>query len=192
MTTPRGRNLSSGGPTRQAGASLIEVVITITIFAVLLAAGVPSFQEWIANSRVRTSSDSILNGLQVARAESIRRNRLVEFRQVDVEGGWRVVSAPESQMCPDLSPAATEIIQQRGATEGASGITVSSLPAGAASVTFSPMGVVTSLCGNPITRLDVSTATIANPRALRVTISPSGGMRMCEPSRPSSDPRACP
>lgn len=180
---------------RQAGASLVELIIVVTIVAVLLGMGVPMFQEWMVNTRIRTASDSMLNGLQVARAEAIKRNRYVDFRLDGVAGAWQVVSAPGNAICPvvaDPGPAADDILQRRSAQEGAQGLAVATNDVNALRVTFTPMGMVTVACGAPFATLEVTSDVIAAPRLLRVVVGPTGGMRMCEPSRPANDPRACP
>ena len=179
---------------RQTGASLVELIIVVTIVAVLLGLGVPAFQEWMVNTRIRTASDSMLNGLQVARAEAIKRNRYVDFRlDADAAGGWRVVSAPNNAMCPVVDdPVADDVLQRRSAQEGAQGLAATTDNPNALRVTFTPMGMVTVACGAPFAILEVTSDVIAAPRLLRVVVGPTGGMRMCEPSRPANDPRACP
>lgn len=182
-----------GCPARQTGATIIEVVIVIAIMAVLLGAGVPAFQEWMVNTRIRTTSDSMLNGLQVARAEAIKRNRYVDFRLDGAVGAWQVVSAPSNAMCPIADdPAEEDVLQRRSAYEGARGLSATTNNPNALRVTFTPMGMVTAGCGTPFLALEVTSDAITTPRLLRVTVGATGGMRMCEPSRPAGDPRACP
>ena len=86
--------VTRGRQRRQIGVSMIEVLIVVVVLAVLAAAGVPAFQEWIANARIRATSDNILNGLQLARAEAIKRNRYVDFR-LDAEPG----ADPAGDLC---------------------------------------------------------------------------------------------
>ena len=197
---PAFSDLAAGTAQRkQVGVSLVEVLIVFVVVAALAAAGVPAFQEWIANARIRATSDNILNGLQLARAEAIKRNRYVDFRLdagVDSAGGWRVVSAPDNAMCPVVdAPAAGDVLQRRSPQDAASKLKVTAqdeLNADALSVTFTPMGMVTRGCGSSFTTLEVTSEAISTPRLLRVTVGMTGGMRMCEPSRPATDPRACP
>lgn len=182
---------------KQVGVSLVEVLIVFVVVAALAAAGVPAFQEWIANARVRATSDNILNGLQVARAEAIKRNRYVDFRlDADGAGGWSVVSASDNAMCPVAdAPAAGDVLQRRSPQDAASKLKVTAqdeLNAETLRVTFTPMGMVTRGCGSTFTTLEVTSEAITTPRLLRVTVGTTGGMRMCEPSRPDTDPRACP
>ena len=59
---------------RQRGLTLIELMIGVVITGILLAMGVPSFASWLQSSQIRTAAGSILDGLQLAHAEAIRRN----------------------------------------------------------------------------------------------------------------------
>lgn len=67
-------------PDRQAGMSLIELMIGIAVFGILLALGVPTFARWTQNSQIRNSAEAIHNGLMLARAEAVRRNTTVRFQ----------------------------------------------------------------------------------------------------------------
>lgn len=62
---------------KQAGFTLVELVITITIFTILLALAIPSFQGLIASTRVSTSTNDFLAALAQARSEAIRRGQRV-------------------------------------------------------------------------------------------------------------------
>jgi len=63
----------------ERGFSLIELMVTISVMALLLAAAVPSFGPWVANSRVRSTAESLQNGIRLAQTEAVRRNRQVAF-----------------------------------------------------------------------------------------------------------------
>jgi type IV fimbrial biogenesis protein FimT len=64
---------------RASGFTMIEMVVTMTVFAILVALGVPSMTTWIRNNKVRTVTDSLQTGLRLAQAESLRRSRQVVF-----------------------------------------------------------------------------------------------------------------
>ena len=58
----------------------MELLIGIAIIGILLALAAPNFAVWIQNSKIRTAAESIQNGLQLARAEAVRRNAQVRFQ----------------------------------------------------------------------------------------------------------------
>ncbi|MBK7658431.1 MAG: GspH/FimT family pseudopilin [Betaproteobacteria bacterium] len=173
---------------RQSGISLIEVMVAVAIVGVLMAFAAPAFQTWIQNTQVRTASEAIMNGLQTARNEAIRRNAAVQFR---LDGGtttqWRV----NPFIDPDGVP-----IQSRAAEEGSINASITVLPAGADTVTFSALGrvVPNADASESLTQVDIDNLLIpvvADRRNLRIVIPAGGALRMCDPKVAAGDPRAC-
>lgn len=64
----------------QRGMSLIELMVGIAIIGILLALAAPSFRSWTQNTKIRGTAEAILNGLQLAKAEAVRRNTLIRFQ----------------------------------------------------------------------------------------------------------------
>ena len=56
------------------GFTLIEIVITLAVLAVLVSWGFPSMQESIKNNRMAAQNNEMLAILKYARSEAIRRN----------------------------------------------------------------------------------------------------------------------
>jgi type IV fimbrial biogenesis protein FimT len=75
MTDARIRVLKSA----EQGFTLIEMMIAVGILAILLAIGIPSMREWIANREVSNLAESLAEGLRRAQIESIKGNRPVQF-----------------------------------------------------------------------------------------------------------------
>ena len=55
------------------GFTLLELMITIALVAILLGIGAPSFAEFIRNSRITSKANDLLAAMHLARTESIKR-----------------------------------------------------------------------------------------------------------------------
>ncbi len=188
---------------RQNGVSLIELMIGIVIVSLLMVMGVPSFNLWIQNTQTRSAAESILNGLQVARTEAVRRNTQVRFSLTDASGAvaWTVDCVSVTADCPAG-------IQSRSGSEGGvnarAGISVDAatpaigtaisagtgLPAG---VTFDGLGrIPTANVGTDVARVDVTNAANANARRMVILIGTGGQTRMCDPALVlAANPQGC-
>jgi len=47
---------------KQAGFSLIELIITLAVLAILIGFAIPGARIWLQNSSVRSTTESIQNG----------------------------------------------------------------------------------------------------------------------------------
>jgi type IV fimbrial biogenesis protein FimT len=166
------------------GFSLIELLIGLALIGILLVMAVPAYQFWIQNVQIRNAAEGVLNGLQLARAEAVRRNALVQLIFTTATGsGWTISTVV----------GGTEI-QARSANEGSESALVTITPLGADRITFNGMGwLATNNNGSPtITRIDVASTMVGTEiRALRVTVGAGGVMKMCDPAVAAGDPRAC-
>lgn len=59
-------------PGRTAGFTLIELMVTIAIVALLLTIGLPSFQSSLRSNRIATTTNELMASLALARSEAIR------------------------------------------------------------------------------------------------------------------------
>ena len=72
------------------GVTLVELLITLSIAALLVTVGIPSFRDIIANNRLATASNDLLFGLNLAKSEAIRRNQSMRFCLDPAALTWRV------------------------------------------------------------------------------------------------------
>lgn len=72
--------------------TLIELMIALSIVALLLTVGVPSFQRIIQTNRLATCTNELVASLNLARSEAIRRGTRVTIRKTGAqwEGGWEM------------------------------------------------------------------------------------------------------
>lgn len=169
-----------------AGVTLIELMIGLAIVGLLMALGLPSFFTFLQNTQVRNAADSIQNGLQVARAEAIRRNALVSF----------TLNGPDSTWSVDVNDPAQNVEKHSG-SEGAVNAQVAVTPGSLPLViTFDGLGKAN------LTALQ--TIEVTNPvggacgtgagqiRCLNVTVAVGGTIKMCDPQvSTAGDTRKC-
>jgi type IV fimbrial biogenesis protein FimT len=177
----------------QRGFTLVEVLISITVLGILIMMAMPSFGEWLQNQQLRAGAEASLNGLQVARAEAIRRNNQVQI--VFGPGtGWTVQEVTSAS--PFTLGAA---IQTRAQEEGSPNAVLTATPAGATTVTFTPLGAATTNGDTTarVTRLDISNpmggaCQPAGPmRCLALLVQGGGTVKMCDPIVSAPDARGC-
>lgn len=66
------------------GFTLVELMVTMAVAAVLLSLAVPSFTEMIRNNRMTAQANDLITALNLARSESFKRGTQV---QVAASGG---------------------------------------------------------------------------------------------------------
>lgn len=159
------------------GLTLIELMITIAVLAVGLSLAAPSFTVQVSNYRVRAAAESMLNGLNYARTEAVRRNRPVSFTLSPSGSGWSV---------DQISPAQTLQTRADGETAGLTVVSSSTSRA----VTFTSTGLVDT-SGTRLTQVNLS-APASNADTRRIDIFGGGLIRMCDPGVAIvGDPRRC-
>jgi type IV fimbrial biogenesis protein FimT len=167
------------------GFTLIEMLITVAVLAILASLAAPSFTVMLANAQIRTGSQALVDGLQLARAEAIRRNARVIFT-LSAQSAWAVTVESDGST-----------VQSRPAGEGSSSVTVAVTPAGATEATFDGLGRLqpNTDATDSITQLDAdvpaSVVPTGSSHPLRVTIAGGGAVRLCDPHVAAGDARAC-
>ena len=62
-----------------SGFSLIELMVTISIFAILVAVATPAFISTITGNKLGSARDNLISALQLAKTEAISRNTNVSI-----------------------------------------------------------------------------------------------------------------
>lgn len=195
---------------RLAGFSLVELLIAIALIGILLALGLPQFNTYVVNSRIRAAAQSFNSGLQLARAEAVRRNANVDFVLTDAippalgaaalatGRGWVVRTTDGVTLVEGKSMA-------EGAGVGQTRLVVNDLnndgsaDVGAvSSVTFTGLGT-TTMAGDATLTFSYPTGgncvVSAQPglmRCLNVRVSRGGQSKVCDPAATAAnDTRGC-
>lgn len=73
------RSSEVGGVNRKSalGFTLIELMVTIAVLAIVAAIAMPSMQGIVRSNRLSAASTELVTALQLARAEAVRRNARV-------------------------------------------------------------------------------------------------------------------
>jgi type IV fimbrial biogenesis protein FimT len=172
-----------------AGFTVIELMIGLCIAAFLAVIALPSFSTFQRNSEVRSTAESIVNGLRMARSEAANRNQAVSFTLAGGgDASWTV------NLASNNSP-----IQTYPNAEIGRNTAVAILPARAIAVTFNGLGriIPPAVGANPnLQQIDVGSALTSDARSLRIYVDDARGVRMCDPSPALAalvprDARAC-
>lgn len=76
----------------QAGFTLLELMITVTIVGILSTIAFPSYKSIISSNRITAGTNQMVTALNLARSEAVKRGQYVVVRRTgtDWEGGWQV------------------------------------------------------------------------------------------------------
>lgn len=158
----------------QCGFTIAELLVVVAVVAVGATLAAPGASQMIANRRVQGAAESILDGLNGARTEAVRRNAPVRFTLG--ADGWTIALVSSGDTL------------QAFRTGDWGGLSVA--PAGGVNaVTFLPTGLLQA--GTQLSQVTV-TSTASDSRSRRVNVFGGGLIRMCDPDMAvADDPRRC-
>lgn len=176
------------------GFSLVEMMVTIAVFGVLIAAAAPSVSTMILDAQTRTVAESLQNALRLAQAEAVKRSRQVEFFLTNATPAMGAAPSATGKNWGvqelSLTNLATPVeLIQADSFAGSSGNVA--LAASSGTVRFNSIGRVT----NPAATVtfNLSNPSASGTRSYRVLVTLSGAIRMCDPSKTRSvtNPDGC-
>ena len=173
---------------RIAGFTLIELMVTVAIAAVLLVVAVPSFVSFQRNSELTSATNSFVAAINAARGEAMKRGMnamLVPSTGTDWSSGWTVFV--DQDRSGTLNTGDLTVIQQPALASYFSATgqgTANETPAyimfdasGYAKTKTAGFGALTMT----IARSDLSGAA-QSEQTRRIVIAKSGRARACKPA----------
>ena len=152
---------------KNRGFTMIELMITVTVLAILTAVALPFYGSFTAGQRIKAASFDMISQLTLVRSEAVKRNSNVTITATtgtDWKSGWTVWTV--------LPDSTTLTLSQQGTLAGLSidcwsGSTASTCPA---SITYANNGQLTA--SSPSFRIfNTSNTTSANTRCIGIDLS---------------------
>ncbi len=185
---------------RGAGFTLVELMVTIAVLAILLAIGIPAFASLIAANRLTSATNELVASLQTARTEAIRRNARVTVCPAapgatacsgDWRDGWMAFVDPTPGNAP--APESANDILLRGGPLPTGLVVVANAPL-SSYVSFTADGMSKQLDGASladILRVCSTSTALTNDRRVRDLDLIVSGRIILDPNPPSV-PSTCP
>ena len=183
MRFSRPRFTHASRPWANRGLTLIELLVTLALAALLLRLALPAYDDWIASIRVMQEAQHLAASMNTARSEAIKRGVRVNLcKSVNGlqctpgslwHGGW--IMHVDADASGQLE-AVTDLIRAREAVEP--GVTVSANRPLADYVSYTAFGHARMLNG----ALQIGTMTVCghNQRAVNVVLSAGGRPRIAK------------
>lgn len=151
-----------------SGFTLVELMMTLVILAILLGVGVPSFNLVLQNVRSASLANDLTSGLNLARSEAITRSAQVDIcpsnNGTSCSGSW-------TDGWIVIVNATSEVL--RRFPEPPAGATITQTPTANATISFGPLGQPVA----GLTQLVAQVDGCSGDRAREINLEPAGRVR---------------
>lgn len=170
------------------GFTLIEMIATVAVLAVLVTVGIPSFQETIDKRRLTGAAEQLQADLQYARSEAIKRNGnvFVTFTGSGTTWCYGLSATTATCNCTTANSCALDGVEKVVNQTGFRNVSVSQNITGS-NLNFEPRRGIVRMNNNAA---NIGTGTItfesnsgaSNEKELQISVGTMGRVKMCSPS----------
>lgn len=167
-------------PRRVGGFTLIEVLVTMSIMAIMLGLAAPSFVSFQRNSELTATANSFVGALAAARSEALKRQLNVFV--VPQDGSWANGLTIFADVNRDsaLTPSGTDVVIMR--TDKIPSSVTTLAYTGGAYIEFNGSGFMTTVANSIALAGSLDFVGTPNTEVRRVITSPAGRLRVCKPA----------
>ena len=160
---------------KEAGFSIIEVIVGLVIIAILIAAVTPFFDTYFEQNRLKGAAETLYDNINYARTTSIKNNTTVSLTFI-AGASWCYGMASGAIACTCSSaPSVTNCNLGIISSTTYSGTSLATTIAGN-TTTFNPTR------GTPSNVGTVTFSTTTPTRSLQISLSAMGTASLCSPS----------
>lgn len=175
---------------RTNGFTLIELIVTIAVLAIILTVAVPSFQDFFERGRLRGAADAATALVATARGEAVKTGRNVTISFSGTTASWCLGAIQQETPdpgdayeddvdcdCTVVNECLVDGVERVMRSSDFGGVTLSAVPT---TNNFTMDGKQGAVVG-----LETRQATLVSPNGsyrLQLDISPMGQSRLCVPS----------
>lgn len=174
---------------RELGFTLIELMVTLAMVAILMTVAVPSFTTFQRNAELTSFSNSLLSGINAARGEAMKRGRnamVVPGDGASWNSGWTVFVDMNRDGAYDEATDIT-VLRREAAPSYLTVTNTAVTPADSLYIMYDASGYSRLTGGGfgawtvQIARNDVTGATLL-AQTRRIKIASTGRARVCTPA----------
>ena len=186
LTLRQRRAMDQSASMKLRGLTVIELMVTVAIMAILLVVGVPSFNDFLAKGRLVGAAEALAQDLQLARSEALRSNAPVTL-SLSSGNAWCYGSVPGATAC-NCNTASACTLRQVGRADYR-GVTMGAPTFAGNAVTFTAHQ---GLANAGTVDFTFTQPTAGNPNAaLRVSLGAGGQVSVCSTAGAVSHIPAC-
>jgi type IV fimbrial biogenesis protein FimT len=161
------------------GFTLIELMISIALIAIIASLAAPSFTTMIATQRIKGLANEIMTDLSFAKMESVQKNQCVAVNFT--ASGYTITQLPT---CSATSGA---VIKTVGNISDSNNSLTPSSGTTYLGVKFEPVRTTAIITGTDV----VISNTNASTRSLKIVVSTMGRSEICSPSATITGFKSC-